>query len=370
VSITTPEAQQPVDVNEEFYESRQAMMRQPGVTRLANGDWTGPDRGEVFGREGLDMTGGRAALYTTTPAWHGLGTVIPGGISDIDTVMTLGGVNYTVVKVPATYPWGAGYREVADTFHTVRSDTGVALGTVGRVYEPIQPIDGFRFLQRLVDDDQVIYESAGGLHEGRKMFISVRLPKNITVDADGINDVIVPFIVVVNSHDGKSQFTVVVTPWRPVCANTERLALSDAVTTWKIRHTGSAGEHIEQARQTLRMSIDYFDHFAAEETALARTNLAIAEFEDLISHVWEGDQETKAARKRRDDLHELLGKEVGRVGRTAYAAERAVTDYLDHLAPRTPRTMTEEVARATRLLEGTDDDLKAKAHKRLMLLTR
>lgn len=32
--------------------------------------------------------------------------------------------------------------------------------------------------------------------------------------------------------------------------------------------------------------------------------------------------------------------------------------------------MTEEIARATAALEGSDDDMKSKAHKRLMLLAR
>ncbi|MBP2056016.1 hypothetical protein J2Z21_009033 [Streptomyces griseochromogenes] len=32
--------------------------------------------------------------------------------------------------------------------------------------------------------------------------------------------------------------------------------------------------------------------------------------------------------------------------------------------------MTEEIARATAALEGADDDMKAKAHRRLLQLTR
>jgi len=32
--------------------------------------------------------------------------------------------------------------------------------------------------------------------------------------------------------------------------------------------------------------------------------------------------------------------------------------------------MTEEIARATALIEGTDDEIKTRAHRRLMLLVR
>ncbi|MER6739020.1 hypothetical protein [Streptomyces puniciscabiei] len=38
-----------------------------------------------------------------------------------------------------------------------------------------------------------------------------------------------------------------------------------------------------------------------------------------------------------------------------------------HRAPRRPgQTMTEEIARATAALEGADDDMKTKAHRRLL----
>jgi hypothetical protein len=63
---------------------------------------------------------------------------------------------------------------------------------------------------------------------------------------------------------------------------------------------------------------------------------------------------------------------LGRVGRTAYAAERAVTGYLDHYRDLRPSAAMGGLtaARAHQVLEGTDDTLKSKAHARLMLLRR
>ena len=76
-----------------------------------------------------------------------------------------------------------------------------------------------------MDKYDVTWESAGAVREGRRVFISLRLPDTVIVDAAGINDQIIPFIAALNSHDGSSMLHVVVTPWRPVCANTERFAL-------------------------------------------------------------------------------------------------------------------------------------------------
>ncbi|WP_432169091.1 DUF932 domain-containing protein [Streptomyces sp. 1222.5] len=366
-----------------------------GEIRLVGGDQyeilTGWDRGERFtvGRNaegqiseiiaahGLDSrSDGTIALYASSPAWHGLGQIIPGGTADMDTVLHAGGLHFTVATVPALYRFGGELHEHSDRFHTVREDTGAALGVVGRRYEPIQNRQGFEFLQELVGRYDVVWESAGVIKGGRRVFISIRLPDTVRVDADGINDMIVPYVAVMNDHTGGGTFQCVVTPWRPVCANTERFAVRDAVTRWAVRHTAGAVDQIKEARRTLGLSIDYFEKFAAEETALARTDIAVADFHQVIADLWPLEDDATDAKKtnfaaRLGAIDGIFRTETERVGRTAYAAERAITGYLDHVAPRRPgKSMTEEIARATAALEGADDDTKAKAHKRLMLLTR
>lgn len=352
---------------------------------------TGWDRGETFtvsrnalgeisailANHGLDSRAdGTIALYASSPAWHGLGQIIPGGTTDIDEVLSKGGLDFTVTTVPALYQWDGELREHPDQFHTVREDTGAPLGVVGRRYAPIQNRQGFEFLQELVGRFDVVWESAGVIRGGRRVFISIRLPETVTVDADGINDAVVPYVAVINDHSGNGQFQCVVTPWRPVCANTERFAVRDAVTRWAIRHTAGATSHIKEARRTLGLSVKYFENFAAEETALARTDIAVADFHQAITDLWPlEDDATSRTRNnhaaRINALDDAFRTETERVGRTAYAAERAITGYLDHVTPRRPpKSMTEEIARAAAALEGADDDMKTKAHKRLLLLTR
>ncbi|WP_155054558.1 DUF932 domain-containing protein [Streptomyces blattellae] len=350
---------------------------------------TGYDRGEVFtvsrntqgqieqiiANHGLDSRAdGTIALYASSPAWHGLGQIIPGGTTDIDEVLGLSGLDFDVDTVPALYRWDGELREHTDQFHTVRTDTGAALGAVGRKYQPIQNRQGFEFLQELVGRYDVVWESAGLLRGGKRVFIAIRLPQTVTVDADGINDIVVPYVAVMNDHSGNGQFQCVVTPWRPVCANTERFAVRDAVTRWAVRHTAGATSEIKEARRTLGLSVKYFERFADEETALARTDIAVADFHQVIGDLWPLDDDASDTKKtnfaaRSGTLDEMFRAESERVGRTAYAAERAITGYLDHVAPRRPpKSMTEEVFRATAVMEGADDEIKTKAHKRLLTL--
>ena len=229
------------DVNQSFAAERIAQInragdKQAGIDRqvadgklrnLGNGRYLVTDpgnwddgevltmnQGELLPEHGLDVTTGQVALYTTTPAWHQLGNVIPGGTTDIDKVLTLGGINYMVSRRPVLYQAGPADqpRIVPDQFVNIREDTNAALGVVGARYEPLQNREGFEFLQDLVNKYAVIWESAGALREGRKVFICMRLPQTVTIDAEGVNDEIVPFIVALNSHDGSSLFQVVVTP--------------------------------------------------------------------------------------------------------------------------------------------------------------
>ncbi|MFJ5532425.1 DUF932 domain-containing protein [Streptomyces sp. NPDC093261] len=332
---------------------------------------------EVVANHGLDtMADGRTALYSAVPAWHSLGQVIPGGTSDVEEVLKLSGLDFTVELVPTQYTWGEQTLTVEDSFTTVRNDTGAALGVVGSRYTPVQNSDGFGFLQELVGDFGVKFESAGALRGGRKVFVSIRLPKSVVVDAEGINDEILPFVAVLNDHAGTGSFQAVVTPWRPVCKNTERFAVRDAHTRWSVRHTRGAADKVREARRTLNLSINYFEEWAAEENQLAQTDLAIDDFRKVLADLWpEPEADKKAARtiheKRSEMLTAMFHAETKRLGGTAYAAERTITDYLDHVAPKRPgKSMSEEVARATALLEGSDDEMKSKAHERLLLVRR
>lgn len=346
-----------------------------------NGEvWT-LQNGEVLPQHGLDTTTGQVALYTAVPAWHELSNVIPGGTSDIDQVLKLGGIDFEVIRRPVLYQNSLGGPTIvlADQFVTVRQDTGDGLGVVGARYEVFQNRDIFEFLQDLVASDEVVWESAGALRDGRRVFVCLRLPETVTIDAEGVNDQIVPYIAALNSHDGSSQAQVVATPWRIECGNTERFAVRDAHTRWGVRHTRNARDRVAEARRTLRLSVRYFQAFAAEEEALAQTEVTIAEFRQVVEELWPAPEEDAPKRtqthhrNRLDTLTGLYGSNSERLGATAYAAERAITEYADWKTPIRPTGALrgrDLAARATAVLEGSNDDVKSRAHRQLLTLTR
>jgi phage/plasmid-like protein (TIGR03299 family) len=337
--------------------------------------------GRIRPEHGLDTSTGRAALYSTVPAWHALGAIVPGGTADIDEVLRLGGIDFEVERKPVLYrSTSDGPTDLlAGQYVTVRTDTGAGLGVVGARYEVLQNRQVFEFLQDLVSDHGVVWESAGALREGRRVFVSMRLPETVTVDAGGINDEIVPFIAAVNSHDGSSLAQVVVTPWRPVCGNTERFAVRDAYTRWGVRHTRNALDRVSEARRTLGLSVRFYERLAADLESLARTDLAIGEYRDVLDDLWpppkpDATQRAKTIHGHRaDTLVQLYRTNSERLGRTAYAAERAITEYADWrtaIRPTGPLRGNNLAARATATLEGAHDEIKTKAHRRLLTLVR
>lgn len=328
----------------------------------------------ILPETGLDYVEGKAQLFSAVETWHKDGEV-KSGVTSIAEVLRLSGLDFRVAKAPALYEAGGQTREAEGSFVTYRDDTFAKLGTVGSIYTPFQNSTGAAFLQELVDRFDVQFESAGTLNGGKQVFISMNLPDSVVIDAEGINDVIEPKICWMNNHDGEGSLKMVVGPWRPVCGNTNRFAVRDAVTSWSVRHTTNGLQQVEEARRALGFTVKYFENFAAEETVLAQYELELNEFDELLAKLWpekEGEQSKRSvtlAARRDDALHEGFAVEVKRVGRTAYAAEQAVTDYLDHVAPRRAVGDKLAAARATAILTGADDDLKSKAHRQLLTLT-
>lgn len=323
-------------------------------------------------QSGLAELDGEVKVYSSQPMWHGLGTVIPGGTSDISKVLELSGLDYDVEQRPVRYNFKGSLLAVPGKFVNVRSDTGDPFGVVGKIYTPVQNRDAFEFLQDLGDNGDVIWESAGQTARGR-VFVSMKLPENLRIDAEGINDEIIPFVTAFNSHDGESPFQLVTTPWRTICGNTERFALRDAYTRWTVRHTTSATAKIAESRRTLGLSLRYYDQLVIEETQLAQTKATSDDVTALINDIWKREEvETVRTRltndRRTEKIQSIFRGETALVGSTAYAAERSVTAYLDHVAPRKAVGDKLAAARATAVLEGSDDNLKARAHAKLLTL--
>jgi phage/plasmid-like protein (TIGR03299 family) len=141
--------------------------------------------------------------------------------------------------------------EVPNFFSTVRTDNDTVLGVVGKDYQIVQNRDAFSFFDSIVGGDGMLYETAGALGHGERIFITAKLPDYIRV---GNDDLIEKYLFLTTSHDGSGSITAAFTPIRIVCANTLNAALRNQTNTVRIRHTSNAKQRLEQAHKVMGIS--------------------------------------------------------------------------------------------------------------------
>jgi phage/plasmid-like protein (TIGR03299 family) len=98
-----------------------------------------------------------------------------------------------------------------------------------------------------VGEGAAIYHTAGALGNGERVWMLAKLPDDIQV-ADG--DISNKYLLLSNSHDGRSSVQVKFTPVRVVCNNTLVQALGSGETI-RVSHTSDLKNRLDIARQNL-----------------------------------------------------------------------------------------------------------------------
>lgn len=191
----------------------------------------------------LNIENGAASFFSTKPAWHNLGTIVDGALTSEEALMAAN-LDFNVQKVPLQTSTGI---MVPDKYATVRMDTQAVLGVVGRDYSVVQNVDSFKFFDAIVGSDEAIFETAGALGKGEKIFITAKLPAHIQVG----DDIVDQYLFLYNSHDGSSAITCAFTPIRVVCNNTLTAAMKKLSNKVSIKHTSNANYNLQQAHKLM-----------------------------------------------------------------------------------------------------------------------
>lgn len=139
------------------------------------------------------------------------------------------------------------YSEVGGMFATFRKDLNIPLGVVKDKYTPVQNIDAFKFFDDAIGKNSAIWQTAGFFGNGEKIFVTAKLPKNIFVNGDPINN----YLVFATSHDGSMGVKVLLTPIRVVCENTLNAALQNNDGYVSFKHTENVHAKIDAAAEIL-----------------------------------------------------------------------------------------------------------------------
>jgi len=175
-----------------------------------------------------EVNGKHSFFSVKEKAWHGLGQIVDRYPTSAEAIK-YAGLDYEVIKSPL-FTYGrdetigdngeiveGNQMPVPNHFATVRTDNHAVLGVVGRDYEIVQNINAFEFFDTIVGGGGgILYETAGALGKGERIFITAKLPGYIRV---GKQDMIEQYLLLTISHDGFGSITAAFTPVRVVCQN-------------------------------------------------------------------------------------------------------------------------------------------------------
>ena len=139
------------------------------------------------------------------------------------------------------------YKICPNAFATYRTDYNIPLGIVKERYTPVQNIEAFTFFDGAIGKDKAIWQTAGFFGNGERIFVSAKLPKNIFVNGDPVEN----YLVFTTSHDGSSGVKILFTPIRVVCENTLNAAIASSTNYVSFRHTKSVYGNLDIAAEIL-----------------------------------------------------------------------------------------------------------------------
>ena len=338
-------------------------------------------RKDKFMAHNLETNGDEVAFALRgTPAWHNLANRIFSQDEDVTTQMMLDESklsNWNVRLAPVTDHIPAEWNDSSGAQYVIRTNpfnggTDV-LSVVGSRYKVVQNEELFSFADQIHDaDPNCRWESAGSLKKGKVVFGTVDIPRTMVLDPQGANDQTKLYLIVWTSHDGSVAVQAAITPVRVVCQNTLNLAMKSAKQSFKIRHTQTAEGKIQVARETLGLTLGYFDEFEKQAQELFKQEITDKQFHDIVKAVYPkpADDASKIAITKWDNKVVLLDELYfnsptnANIKGTKWGAFNALTERLDYF--RSTRSNSSESKWSS--ASGFDPVITAEKNKILQII--
>lgn len=284
----------------------------------------------------LDFSNGRANMaYVGQTPWHGLGERLPDGATPAE-MRHAAGLDWSVIKTPVRFVYGAELRTAQDRFCVVRDDTGVALGTVSDRYVPVQPAEVFDFFRTLVDDiGGYSLETAGSLYGGRRIWAMARVGEEAEVT---FADPVAPYLLLATSFDGTLATTAQFTAVRVVCNNTLQLSMTGGPAVGQavqVRHNSVFDP--TAMRSALGIAGRSFDAMIGDMQMLANRWMSPVDARDFLIDLCEPADADKflSTRTFKQLMAGFMHQNIGHDGsRTAWQMLNTVTERTDWAAGR------------------------------------
>lgn len=195
-------------------------------------------------------------MYVGVTPWHGLGTRLE-NVATSEEAIVAARMNWQVEKKQIFHFINGVPQEVTTHKAVVRMDTNNVLGVVSNQYKPLQNNEAFDFFDGIVGAKEAIFHTCGSLNDGQRIWILAKLPDSMMIAK---NDEVEKFLLLSNSHNGKTAVNMMFTPIRVVCANTLAAAMGgrekqkeaiESGTMVQVMHKGNISQKLDRATEIL-----------------------------------------------------------------------------------------------------------------------
>ena len=277
-------------------------------------------------------------------------------VAKCELVAKMPGLTEDNTKLNGFIKGGDFYTEVPNAFATYRTDHNIPLGLVKDRYMPVQNVEAFSFFNNAIGKDKAIWQTAGFFGNGERIFVSAKLPKNILVDGDPVDN----YLVFTTSHDGSSGVKILFTPIRVICENTLNAAIKNATNYVSFRHTASVHKNIDSAIELLGICKEKTEFLSEQYEAMSKIKMTDSDVnkyfldliltenekfalhetghtpEQLIAKNWQAVEDSGISMKKVNVLHNMreyyeIGPGQKQYLGTGWGAYNAVTGYYSNV---------------------------------------
>ena len=270
-------------------------------------------------------------FYVREVPWHGLGTNVEEALSSNEALIAAG-LNWNVIQKEIQTVDGI---PIPNARANIRDSDNHVLGIVSDRYKVVQNLEAFRFTDELLGGN-ILYETAGSLQGGRKVWLLAKLSNEYKFQ----DDEIVPYLVLSNSHDGNAPVRVAMTPVRVVCQNTLNLALKTAKRSWSVRHTSNIHNAIHEARETLGLAQNYMKQLEKELLSFHHIKIDDDKLQKFINILIPKPHNASSIKSDNiDKIHEDIctrfyqAPDLTNMEQTGYRFLNAISDHETHFTP-------------------------------------
>lgn len=299
-------------------------------------------------------------FYRNDVPWHRLGTRVIEEPS-VEEAMIAAQLNWTVETKPLFLEDGT----QAPSNAVVRTTDNSILGVVSPNYTPLQNIDAFNFFNRFIDSKQAVFETAGSLKGGKRVWILAKINNDPMVI--GNDDTVEKYVLLAHGHDGTMSVRTGFTPIRVVCANTLAMSVNNASSKLiRLKHTKNLKENLERVSEIMNLANQEFEATAEQYRFLTNRSVNQSDLEKYVKLVFVGKNykqlENEGKNPARDIMPKIVrlfeegtGSNLQTAKGTFWGAYNAVNEYLGY------ERGSDDAARLDKMWFGDGANLNHKA---------